>query len=168
MCRCRRTWGLTNVQIGLGLSVYAVVQTLAYFAAPYLADRFPRRHPFGSRAHGRGTVRPVPGYDAFVYRVSGGVRHAGAFWRSHFLARDVEGCQFDRQRGKQGRLFGFLEAGRGLVDVAVASSALGIFMLCGGGRQGLQAGILFYACVALATGIVTFFGRITRTRRRRG
>ncbi len=57
----------------------------------------------------------------------------------------------------QGRMFGVLEAGRGLVDTITAFSALAIFAAFGSNAAGLKAAILFYSAVPLAIGIVSYF-----------
>lgn len=150
-------WGLSNAQIGLGLSVYAMVQTLTYFAAPYLADRFSKKYLLTAGLLGVGLsglyLATMPTFTGFliVFGVLGLFGEA-IFWPSLLKAVSLIGN--DKQ---QGRLFGFLEAGRGVVDVAVAFSALGIFTLFGGGLAGMRAGILFYAGVAIIVGVVTFF-----------
>nr|WP_239819808.1 MFS transporter [Campylobacter sp. RM10537] len=58
---------------------------------------------------------------------------------------------------QQGRLFGFLEAGRGVVDTIVAFSALGIFLLLGSGASGLKAAIIFYSVCIIVAGILAYF-----------
>ncbi|WP_139386084.1 MFS transporter, partial [Salmonella enterica] len=58
---------------------------------------------------------------------------------------------------EQGRLFGFLEAGRGVVDVIIASGALGVFVWFGEGKEGMQAGIIYYTLVTAIVGIITWF-----------
>lgn len=58
---------------------------------------------------------------------------------------------------QQGRLFGFLEAGRGVIDTIVAFSALGIFLLLGSGAGGLKAAILFYSACVIIAGILAYF-----------
>ena len=54
----------------------------------------------------------------------------------------------------QGRMFGFLEMGRGVVDVIVASAALAIFGALGEGAGALRAGILFLAGVTILAGVL--------------
>ncbi|MEX9422481.1 MFS transporter, partial [Proteus mirabilis] len=58
---------------------------------------------------------------------------------------------------EQGRMFGFLEAGRGVVDVLVASGALYIFVLFGEGKAGMQAGLIYYTLATIIVGIITYF-----------
>lgn len=150
-------WGLSNAQIGLGLSAYAIVQTLTYFAAPYLADRFSKKYLLTAGLVGVGLtglyLATLPSFAGYLIAFGVlGLFGEAIFWPSLLKAVSLIGN--DKQ---QGRLFGFLEAGRGIVDVVVAFSALGIFALFGGGLAGMQAGILFYAGVAVAVGIATFF-----------
>lgn len=41
-------WGLTNTQIGLAFTFYAIVQTVGYFTSMYIADRFSKKFYFPS------------------------------------------------------------------------------------------------------------------------
>ena len=54
----------------------------------------------------------------------------------------------------QGRMFGFLEMGRGIVDVIVASSALAVFRAMGEGATALRGGFIFLSVVAMAAGVL--------------
>lgn len=58
---------------------------------------------------------------------------------------------------QQGRLFGFFETGRGIVDTIVAFSALAIFAWFGSGLLGFKAGIWFYSVIVISVGIIIFF-----------
>ena len=58
---------------------------------------------------------------------------------------------------KQGRMFGIMEAGRGLMDTIVAFCALGICSALGGNAFGLRAAILFYSVVPGVIGIIMYF-----------
>lgn len=58
---------------------------------------------------------------------------------------------------EQGRMFGILEAGRGLMDTIVAFCALGIFSAFGSNEMGLRAAILFYAIVPGVIAIIAYF-----------
>ncbi|MGB0405607.1 MAG: MFS transporter, partial [Fusobacterium sp.] len=58
---------------------------------------------------------------------------------------------------EQGRLFGFLEAGRGVVDTIVAFSALAVFALLGKGALALRGSILFYSAVVAGIGVISYF-----------
>ena len=58
---------------------------------------------------------------------------------------------------EQGRLFGLLEGGRGVIDTLVAFSALGVFVAMGSGEAGLKSAILFYSVIDILAGTLTWF-----------
>lgn len=153
----QESWGLTNAQIGLGLTIYAVVQTLTYLASPYLADRFSKKYLLAIGLLGVGGcgvyLATLPSLGGFLMCFGLlGLFGEAIFWPA--LLKAVSNVGNDQQ---QGRLFGFLEAGRGVVDVIVAFTALGIFVAFGSGRAGMQAGILWYAGITAVVGIILFF-----------
>ena len=51
-------------------------------------------------------------------------------------------------------MFGFLEMGRGIIDVIVASSALAIFKAMGEGAPALRGGLLFLSAVTACAGVL--------------
>ena len=53
----------------------------------------------------------------------------------------------------QGRMFGFLEIGRGIVDVIVASGALTVFRLIGEDAAALRGGLIFLSVVTASAGV---------------
>lgn len=57
---------------------------------------------------------------------------------------------------QHGRIFGFFETGRGVVDTVVAFSALAVFAWFGSGYLGFKMGILFYSGVAILVGGIIF------------
>lgn len=152
----QESWGLTNAQIGLGLTCYAVVQTVTYLAAPYICDRFSKKYllPIGLVGVGLcglylSTLPPLGGFLLTFGALA--LFSECIFWPALLKAVSLLGNE--RQ---QGRLFGYLEAGRGVVDVVIAFGALAVFQLFGEGRSGMQAGILFYAGAAIVVGAVTY------------
>lgn len=54
----------------------------------------------------------------------------------------------------QGRMFGFLEMSRGIIDVIVASSALAVFRAMDEGAAALRSGLLFLAIVTTLAGVL--------------
>ncbi|MGF1727675.1 MFS transporter [Photobacterium nomapromontoriensis] len=150
-------WGLTNTQIGLSFTVYTIVQTTGLFLSLYIADRFSKKIllPVGLIGVGLcglylSTLPPFTGYlicfaaMAFFADV--------LYWPVLLKAVRLLGTQEE-----QGRLFGFLEAGRGGVDVIIASGALFVFVQFGEGKAGMQAGLIYYTLITIAVGIVTYF-----------
>ena len=153
----QQDWGLTNAQIGFGFTVYTIVQTIGLFSSLYIADRFSKKIllPVGLIGVGicgayLSTLPPFTGY-----LISFAVMALFAdviYWPVLLKAVRLLG---DKQ--EQGRLFGFLEAGRGIVDVIIASGALYIFILFGEGKVGMQAGLMFYTIVTVLIGVITYF-----------
>lgn len=150
-------WGLTNTQIGFGFTVYAAVQTIGLFSSLYIADRFSKKILLPTGLIGVGlcgayltTLPPFSGYlIAF-----GAMAFFGevVYWPVLLKAVRLLG-----NRDEQGRMFGFLEAGRGVVDVLIASGALFVFVQFGEGKAGMQAGLVYYTLITIIVGIITYF-----------
>lgn len=153
----RDEMGLSNAEIGALISVNSIVATALFVVGGYLADRFRTRTVISLGLVGAGLLgiymSTFPSYNQLLILFALLAVCADClFWPA--LLKSV------RQLGdhdEQGRMFGFLEGGRGVVDTIVASSALGIFVLLGSGMGGLRAAILFYAIVNIAIGVLLFF-----------
>lgn len=148
--------GLTHTQIGAALSVYGLVQTIGNFASIYLSDRFSKRIMISGSLVGIGIIgiyiSTFPPYMGIL--VAWGLLSLfGEVLYWPVLLKAIRLLGTDKE---QGRLFGFLEAGRGVVDTIVAFSALGIFALLGKGSAALRGAILFYSAVAIIIGVVSY------------
>lgn len=153
----QQDWGLTNTQIGFGFTVYAIVQTIGLFTSLYISDRFSKKILLPAGLIGvaccgiyLSTLPPFTGYlIAF-----GGLAFFGevVYWPVLLKAVRLLGT-----KEEQGRMFGFLEAGRGVVDVIIASGALAVFVWFGEGKEGMQAGLIYYTSVTMLVGIITYF-----------
>ncbi|GAA1406753.1 MFS transporter [Glutamicibacter uratoxydans] len=149
--------GLTNTEIGLLLSVNSIVATALFVVGGFLADRFRTRTVISAGLIGAGLLglymSTFPTFSVLtVIFALLAVCSDCLFWPA--LLKSV------RQLGgkeEQGRMFGFLEGGRGIVDTIVAFSALGIFVLLGSGIAGFRAAIITYAVIDIAIGILLFF-----------
>ena len=153
----QQDWGLSNTQIGFGFTIYAIIQTIGLFSSLYIADRFSKKIllPAGLIEVGLcgaylSTLPPFTGYlIAF-----GAMAFFGEVVYWPVLLKSV---RLLGNKEEQGRMFGFLEAGRGVVDVLVASGALYIFVLFGEGKTGMQAGLIYYTLATIIVGIITYF-----------
>ena len=150
-------FGLTHTEIGVALSVYAMVQTIGYAFSIYIADRFSKRILIPVGLIGVGVIglylATFPGYYGIL--MSWGLMALFAeviFWPVLIKAVRLLG-----DSSEQGRLFGFLEAGRGVVDTIIAFSALALFVKLGSTEVGFRAAILFFAGMAILVGIITYF-----------
>lgn len=153
----QQDWGLSNTQIGFGFTIYAIIQTIGLFSSLYIADRFSKKILLPAGLIGVGlcgaylsTLPPFTGYlIAF-----GAMAFFGEVVYWPVLLKSV---RLLGNKEEQGRMFGFLEAGRGVVDVLVASGALYIFVLFGEGKAGMQAGLIYYTLATIIVGIIIYF-----------
>lgn len=148
---------LTNGQIGNAMSVNSVVTTIGFFLSIYFADKLPRRYTMSLSLIATGLLgiylTTMPGYWGilFVWALFG-VTCDMMNWP--VLLKSVSRLGNSEQ---QGRLFGFFETGRGIVDTIIAFSALAIFTWFGSGLLRFKAGIWFYALIVIVVGIMLFF-----------
>ncbi|WP_416418253.1 MFS transporter [Paenarthrobacter aromaticivorans] len=148
--------GLSHTEIGTLLSVNSIVATALFVVGGYLADRFSTRVLIPLGLVGCGALglflSTFPGFNTLlVVFALLAVCSDCLVWPA--LLKSI------RQLGgskEQGRLFGLLEGGRGVVDTAVAFSALGIFVWLGSGVGGFRAAIAFYAILDIAVGVLLF------------
>lgn len=147
---------LSHTEIGTLLSVNSIVATALFVVGGFLADRFATRILIPIGLVGTGALglflSTFPGFSTLllVFALLA-VCSDCLVWPA--LLKSI------RQLGgskEQGRLFGLLEGGRGVVDTAVAFSALGIFVLMGSGAGGFRAAIAFYAIIDIAVGVLLF------------
>lgn len=148
--------GLSHTEIGTLLSVNSIVATALFVVGGFLADRFSTRILIPIGLVGTGALglflSTFPGFSTLllVFALLA-VCSDCLVWPA--LLKSIR--QFGGSK-EQGRLFGLLEGGRGVVDTAVAFSALGIFVLMGSGAGGFRAAIAFYAIIDIAVGVLLF------------
>ncbi|MDP5228528.1 MULTISPECIES: MFS transporter [Arthrobacter] len=152
----QESMGLSHTEIGTLLSVNSIVATALFVVGGFLADRFSTRILIPLGLVGSGALglflSTFPGFNVLllVFALLA-VCSDCLVWPA--LLKSI------RQLGgskEQGRLFGLLEGGRGVVDTAVAFSALGIFVLLGSGTGGFRGAIAFYAIIDIAVGVLLF------------
>lgn len=150
-------WGLTNAQIGLGFTAYAFVQTIGLFTSLYIADKVSKKILLPVGLIGVGVcgayLSTLPPFQGFLIAFGcmaffGEVIYWPVLLKAVRLLGDKE---------EQGRMFGFLEAGRGVVDVIIASGALFVFVQFGEGKEGMEAGLIYYTLITMAVGVITYF-----------
>lgn len=105
--------GLTNTQIGGALSAYGIVQTIGLIAGIYVCDLISKKYMIGGSLVGIGLVgfylATFPGYWGFlvafgILAILGEVTYWPVLLKAIRLLGDEK---------TQGRMFGFLEMGRG-------------------------------------------------------
>ena len=120
-------FGITNLQLGVAFSFYGIVAMLAYFAGGPLADRFSARRLMAAAllATGLGGVAlagiPSPRGMNILW-ASWGLTTILLFWAAMLRAtREWGGVS------AQGRAYGLLDGGRGLLAAVIASATVFVF-----------------------------------------
>ncbi|WP_226617893.1 MFS transporter [Cytobacillus firmus] len=148
---------LTHTQIGFTLTVYAFIQTFGYIISMYVADRFSKKKLMPVSLIGIGLtgfyLTTFPSYYEILFIWGLFALFAEiAFWPVLIKAVRLLG-----DSDEQGRMFGFLEAGRGIVDTVIAFAALGIFRWLGEGAAGLRGAIIFFSITMIIIAIILYF-----------
>jgi nitrate/nitrite transporter NarK len=157
-------FGLSNAQLGDLFAVYGVTATLAYFPGGPLADRFSARKLMAMSLFATGIgglyLATIPGpLGMAVLYGYWGVTTILLFWAVLIRAtREWGGAS------EQGRAFGILDGGRGLVAAALASLAVIVFgwflpaetdVVTHGERlAALKSVIHFYTAATLIAGLL--------------
>lgn len=149
--------GLSHTQIGTAMSIAGLISTFGFLASIYLTDRISKKIMIPLALIGICLcglwLSTFPSYPIFllIYCLLA-VCADMLYWPTMLKTVRLLG-----NKEEQGRMFGIMEAGRGLVDTIIASCALGIFSALGSTAFGLRAAILFYAIVPGVIGIIMYF-----------
>ncbi|MFV0503380.1 MAG: MFS transporter [Lachnospirales bacterium] len=148
---------LSHTEIGVIHSVAGWVSTFGFLAAIYITDRFSKRKmiPFAMIGNGiaglwLSTFPPFP-VILIIFSLFA-VFSDMLFWPTMLKSIRLLG-----NKDEQGRMFGFLETGRGLIDTIVNFLALGIFILLGSNAFGFKGAIIFFSLLTIFIGIWSYF-----------
>ncbi|MDU4889169.1 MAG: MFS transporter [Clostridium sp.] len=149
--------GLTHTQIGTATGVWSTIASFGFIFSVYISDRFSKKIMLPLALILTGLLGfwlatfPSFGVVLFIYAMFG-VTCDMLYWP--ILLKSIKSLGTDEE---QGRLFGFLEGGRGAVDTIVAFIGLGIFAMLGSNAFGLQASIWFFSGAMIVIGIISYF-----------
>lgn len=149
--------GLSHTQIGTAMSVAGLISTFGFLASIYLTDRVSKKImiPLSliSICLCGICLSTFPSYPVFllIYCLLA-ICADMLYWPTMLKTVRLLGNE-----DEQGRMFGIMEAGRGLMDTIIAFGALGIFSAMGSTAAGLKAAILFYSIVPGVIGIIMYF-----------
>jgi len=148
---------ITNTQMGMLMSIFGIVAMLGYFPGGWAADRIsPKKLLTFSLLSGGAmgfAFLTFPSYPILIAIYAfWGFSTSVTFWAALMKAT--------RQLGdstEQGRLFGVLESGRGLLPILYGMIILQIFNFLGSDLLGLKGVIFSYAVLELLGGIFVWF-----------
>lgn len=149
--------GLSHTQIGTAMSVAGLISTFGFLASIYLTDRVSKKIMIPLSlisicicGIGLSTFPPYPIF-LLIYCLLA-ICADMLYWPTMLKTVRLLGNE-----DEQGRMFGIMEAGRGLMDTIIAFGALGIFSVMGSTAAGLKMAILFYSIVPGVIGILMYF-----------
>ncbi|POA99554.1 MFS transporter [Chromobacterium sinusclupearum] len=160
-----QSFGITVGDLGVFYSMLGVVYALAYLPSGWLADRMSPRLLISFSLAAVGLLglwfSTFPGYRALeIIFIGWGLAAGLTFW-----AALLKGVKMLAAANEQGRFFGVLDGGRGLVEALLATLALALFAYHmdgdGDGRLALQQVIYLYSftCLAIAALIWIFLDK---------
>ncbi|MEX3686978.1 nitrate/nitrite transporter [Paraburkholderia sp. BR14263] len=153
---------IDNAQLGYLYSVLGIVFFVSYLPSGWLADRVAPRLLICFSLIGTGALglwySTAPSFHALlVIFCLWGVTTGLTFWASVLKrVRMIAGAN------EQGRFFGLLDGGRGLVEALLATAALALFAAATGSGRGEAAGLRHviymysFTCIALGA-LMSFF-----------
>lgn len=131
--------GLNNTQFAATMSIYGVTAMIFYAPGGYLADKFSPRKMLSFAFAATGLLgfwyATYPGFGAqmVIFALWGGIGTA-FFWSSMLKVANSLGSEEE-----QGSMFGLLEGGRGIINVAIAFIALYFYGRLGETVTGITA-----------------------------
>lgn len=151
------SFGLTSFEVGTLNALFGLLALICYLPGGWLADRVSARRllTLSLIATGLGGLymATLPGYAGLL------IVHAfwGIFSILTFWAALIKATRLWSEAGAQGRAFGLLDGGRGLVGALLASAAALVFGLAADAEQGLVWVIALYSAASVGAGIAVWF-----------
>lgn len=148
---------LNNTQFGTLASVYGISSMLFYAPGGWLADRFPARKILFGGFLCTGILglyfATFPSYQELLFiHFAWGILATFTFWAA--LIKATRGLG---NSSEQGKLFGFLEGGRGLMGAAYSFLALGMFGVWGESVLGIRWIIVAYSILPIIGAFLVWF-----------
>ena len=150
-------WQISKTQFGLLMSIYGIVHNILYLALAWVQDRFSSRVLIpGNMVMGGITTFFLGTTDDFMVLcflfVMLAVWCEGAFWPAILSA--VRKTTSD---GNQGKIFGLLEGGRGMVELLQNLITVGLYTWLSYSVLGLQLAFMLNAVVMVGLGMLAWF-----------
>ncbi|MCA1779791.1 MAG: MFS transporter [Xanthomonadaceae bacterium] len=150
------TFALSSFEIGTLNALFGLLALVCYLPGGWLADRVSARRLLTISLAGTGLgglyMATVPGY--------AGLLAVHAFWGIFtiltFWAALIKATRLWSQADAQGRAFGILDGGRGIVGAGLGSLAALCFALSSSVENGLVSVILVYSLASLAASLAVW------------
>lgn len=152
-----KAFEVTNAQLGTMMSMFGLIMIFAYFPGGWLSDRYSNKliMSLGQILTGAAGLwfATFPAYPiALGISIFWSFSTATLFWTCMVGVTRSLGNE-----NEQGRIFGLLEAGRGLFPILLGFIVVPVFSALGEGVEALRAVILIYAISGIVMGIISFF-----------
>lgn len=149
--------GLTNTELGVLNSMFGLLALVCYFPGGWLADKVSPRKllVFSLVATGLGgfVFASFPPYPVLLaVHAFWGISTILTFWAALIKATRGWG-----RPDEQGKAFGILDGGRGLVQGLLGLLAIGVFTQFASKVDGLAGVIVAYSTAAILAGVVVWF-----------
>lgn len=146
--------GTTKEQLGILLSMYGIVNFILYFPGGMIADKFSPKKLIVFSCFATALIgfwyATLPGYTSLlIIHTLFGITTVFTFWASMVKIANNLGDE-----NEQGRIFGFLEGGRGLVGTIISLASVYVFSRFADEKFGLQGAITFYSIALIVAGIL--------------
>ena len=146
--------GSTNTQLGLLMSAYGIVNFICYFPGGILADKFSAKKLIAIACLGTAAAgfwyATLPSYISLVViHMIFAITTVFIFWAA--MVKSVNNLG---PAEEQGRLFGTLEGGRGLIGTLAAFGSVAVFSRFADDIGGLQGTIVYYSVLLVIAGIL--------------
>lgn len=148
---------VSNTQLGVLMSAFGIVNLLLYIPGGILADRISYKKLIPLSLILTSFVgfyyATFPSFMMLiVIHMVFAVTTVFTFWATLIKAVKLLG-----DSREQGKLFGFLEGGRGLTATIVALLSVLVFKRIGEGALGLRGIIIFYSLILFVLGVLAYF-----------
>ncbi len=153
----QQTFHFNNFQMGFLTSMYGIVNFLLYIPGGFIADKFSYKILVPLSLISTGALgfwyATIPSYTVcLIINGAWAITTVFTFWPTMIKAVRMLG-----DSSEQGKLFGFLEGGRGVASTIVSFIALGMLAKLGEGVLGLRSIIIFYSITLIVIGILAYF-----------
>jgi len=149
----QETFEVSFTQLGVMNAMFGALALGAYFAGGWLSDRFSVRNLLALSLFATGLggyyMATIPSYPMLLaLHAFWGVTSILTFWSALIKATRLWG-----RREEQGRTFGLLDGGRGVVGALAVTCAAWLFSRSAAVDEGLITVIILYASLSIVAGV---------------